>query len=207
MRKPRFADMKFLIYGNVANRKRTKTKQTSGLSGSKATVFSILLIGAPVAAFLELSQMFQTEISFPLSADISIFPPWSPVMDNTQRAFHPQSWPSRARRKLSSRHPARPSLALMLSGPSLGRWWPLCCLRSPWLWLRAPTPCAALPCGPLPGREQGQMGPVEPQVTGWWYSSLFLFTKICSVFYSASGQGEVNSLHLCCKMRMVQEMK
>lgn len=78
MRKLRFAEIKFLDWDHTADRKGAGGRQPCRLSGSEATVPSTLLGGAPFASLLEFSQTFQTEISFPLGVDISIFPPWSP---------------------------------------------------------------------------------------------------------------------------------
>lgn len=183
-----------------------RTRQTCALlSGSEATIFSILLVRAPVASFLELSQMFQTEISFPLGVDILIFLPWSPGKGNARGGFHPPSRPSRERMKLVNRsHPLHlPDLAPVLSCPPSCQWSPGALVQRP----STRSLCGLALWASGWEREQGQMGRAEPGVMGWWYSSLFLFTKICSVFYSALGQREVNSLHLCCKMRIVQEMK
>ena len=139
-----------------------RTRQTCGPSGSKAAIFSILLIRAPVASLLELTQMFQTEISFLLGVDISIFPPWSPGKGTAQGGFHPHGCCSREKVKLAScPRPCspRPGLALAWS-------WPPSCPQSPWAlpWrpdILSPSNCVLWASGWE--RERGQMGRRSPE--------------------------------------------
>lgn len=89
-----------------------------------------------IASLLEFSQMFQTEISFPLGADISIFPLWSPGKGNLRGSFHTCSRLC-ARTILSTSHLHWPCSGFMLPF-SPGR--PPSCPPFPWARARTTVP-------------------------------------------------------------------
>lgn len=145
--------------------------------------------------------MFQIDVSSPLGVDISIFPPWTTDKGGLRGDIYTHSAPPGGD-NVVQQPPSKASVWLcpaLLAGrgglclpPARGSGLPLWLCPEGW------------PSGA--GASQNRWVN-RAKVTGWWFSGLFLFTKICSAFYSALEQEEVNSVHLCCKMRIRQEMK
>lgn len=99
-----------------------------------------------------------------------------------------------------------PSLAALRSVPTPS--------PPPCHWPLRPHPGTQLPLSVLGagGWERTRPDGLSGGRSGWLvvFKPIFIHIqkkKICSVFCSASGQGEVSSLHLCGKMRILQETK
>lgn len=184
----------FSCLDNTADHKRTRTRQTCGPSGSKAAIFSVLLIRAPVASFLELTQMFQTEISFLLGVDILIFllGPWQ---GHCARRFPPSLPLLAGEDEAGQLPPPRQPPAWPRSSMVLTSFLPTVPLGSA---LESPDTLSQRPCavGQWVGESEARWA--SGAHSDWLvvFEPIFIHQKkkkICSVFYSALGQ-EVNSL-------------
>lgn len=120
--------------------------------------------------------MFQTEISFPLGADISIFPPWSPGKGNLRGGFQAHS-------RLSCERTTGPA---SLRPP---------CLPPPEPGL-APLPLGTAPsCGPVAGRELDQEVPAAPSDWPLVFKPIFIHKKnlFCILFSFGARRGQLSS--------------